>query len=700
MSIFNNNRKTIIQIIFIAVFVVIIGQLTYLQLFSSKYRIDAERNAMFRRVIYPDRGIIFDRKRKSMLENTIMYDLVVIPSEAKGIDTMAMCNLLEIDTVEYRRRIKDISFKNTAVRPSVFEPILSPEMFARLSENIYKFPGFTLNKRSVRSYPFNAAANVMGYIAEADTSFLRRHKEDGYEMGDYAGMTGMERSYEKVLMGRRGVKRFLRDNHSRIQGAYENGMFDTAAIAGKNLYSSIDVELQQLGEKLMNNKVGSIVAIDPRTGGILCMISAPTYNPNFLTGGKRRKHFAELYQDPRLPLLNRSLATYYSPGSTFKTFVGIVGMSEGAINDRFTVGCGGAYYGCGRKMGCHAKGTFSLKGAISESCNSYFATVYRRILDQGKYPSIDSSLSNINRYAYSFGLGRKLGVDLPSEKKGNIPTAKYYQKIFGKNWHSCNIVSNSIGQGEVLTTLTQLSNMMAIIANKGWFYTPHLVDSIEGGDEYHLLDSFKHKHYTVDVPDSVFEDVHSGMQGTMEFGTGAAAKVPGVVVCGKTGTVENYYHGEKQQDHAFFGAFAPRDNPRIAIAVMCENAGFGATSAAPIASLMIEKYLKDSIVEEDRKKLVEEMSNRNLIPKRMKIEMARQDSVRKAKINEALLLKIQQQQDAEDSATSNDDDSAIAQNAIPQQNDVPGKDGQKPRNDSNAVLTIDEKKSINKKRHQ
>ena len=629
-----------------------------------------------------------------------MYDLVVIPSEAKGIDTMAMCNLLEIDTVEYRRRIKDISFKNTAVRPSVFEPILSPEMFARLSENIYKFPGFTLNERSVRSYPFNAAANVMGYIAEADTSFLRRHKEDGYEMGDYAGMTGMERSYEKVLMGRRGVKRFLRDNHSRIQGAYENGMFDTAAIAGKNLYSSIDVELQQLGEKLMNNKVGSIVAIDPRTGGILCMISAPTYNPNFLTGGKRRKHFAELYQDPRLPLLNRSLATYYSPGSTFKTFVGIVGMSEGAINDRFTVGCGGAYYGCGRKMGCHAKGTFSLKGAISESCNSYFATVYRRILDQGKYPSIDSSLSNINRYAYSFGLGRKLGVDLPSEKKGNIPTAKYYQKIFGKNWHSCNIVSNSIGQGEVLTTLTQLSNMMAIIANKGWFYTPHLVDSIEGGDEYHLLDSFKHKHYTVDVPDSVFEDVHSGMQGTMEFGTGAAAKVPGVVVCGKTGTVENYYHGEKQQDHAFFGAFAPRDNPRIAIAVMCENAGFGATSAAPIASLMIEKYLKDSIVEEDRKKLVEEMSSRNLIPKRMKIEMARQDSVRKAKINEALLLKIQQQQDAEDSATSNDDDSAIAQNAIPQQNDVPGKDGQKPRNDSNAVLTIDEKKSIIKKRHQ
>ena len=698
MSIFNNNRKTIIQIIYCTVFVVIIAQLMYLQLFSSKYRLDAERNAMFRKVVYPDRGIIFDRKTRSLLENTIMFDLVVIPAEAKGIDTLALCNLLEIDTIEYKKRMREIGYKNTTVRPSVFEPILSPEMYARLSENIYKFPGFTLNERSVRSYPYSAAAAVLGYIAEVDTSYLRRHREDGYEMGDYAGMTGLERSYEKVLMGRRGVKRFLRDNHSRIQGAYENGMFDTSAISGKNLYSSIDIELQQLGEKLMNNKVGSIVAIDPRTGGILCMISAPTYNPNYLTGGKRRKHFAELYQDPRLPMLNRSLATYYSPGSTFKTFVGIVGMTEGAINDRFTVSCGGAYYGCGRKMGCHAKGTFSLRGAISESCNSYFATVYRRILDQGKYPSIDSSLSNINRYAYSFGLGRKLGVDMPSEKKGNIPTAKYYQKIFGPNWHSCNIVSNSIGQGEVLTTLTQLANMMAIIANKGWYHTPHLIDSIEGGDEYHMLDTFKVKHYTVAVPDSVFEDVHDGMQGTMEFGTGAAAKVPGVTVCGKTGTVENYYHGEKQQDHAFFGAFAPRENPRIAIAVMCENAGFGATSAAPIASLMIEKYLKDSIAGDERKKLVEEMSNRNLIPKRMKLEMARLDSIKQAKANE---LMVQKMQEEADTASDKEDDSAVTNATQSTQDNTPSKEDDKSKADpKNAILTTDDRKqNTNKKKN-
>ncbi|MFY8005050.1 MAG: peptidoglycan D,D-transpeptidase FtsI family protein, partial [Chitinophagaceae bacterium] len=422
------------------------------------------------------------------------------------------------------------------------------------------------SERSVRSYPFNVAAHVLGYIAEVDTGFLRRHKEEGYEMGDYAGMTGLERSYEKVLMGRRGVKRYIRDNKSRLQGSYENGLYDTTPIAGKNLYSSIDVELQELGEKLMTNKVGSIVAIDPKTGGILCMVSGPTYNPNYLTGNKRRRHFSEMYVDPRLPLLNRTLGTKYSPGSTFKTLVGVISMAEGEMNERSQVSCGGAYYGCGRRMGCHATGTFTIKNAISQSCNSYFAVAYRRILEDPKFPNRDSALNHFNAYARSFGLGGRLGVDLPSEQRGNLPTPKYYHKIFGPRWQSCNIISNSIGQGEIETTLAQLANVMAVIANKGWYYTPHLIDSIEGGDEFDLLKPYKIKNYTLPIPDSVFEDVHEGMQGTMEFGTGAAAKVPGIVVCGKTGTVENAYKGEKQKDHAFFGAFAPRENPRIAIA--------------------------------------------------------------------------------------------------------------------------------------
>jgi penicillin-binding protein 2 len=290
-------------------------------------------------------------------------------------------------------------------------------------------------------------------------------------------------------------------------------------------------------------------------------------------------------------------------------------------------------------MGCHAAGTFTLKPAISKSCNSYFAVAFRRILDNAKVNNRDITLGLFNEYAYSFGLGKKLGVDLPSERMGNIPTSKYYQKIFGKNWQACNIISNSIGQGEITTTLTQLANVMAIIANKGWYYLPHLIDSVEGGDDYEMLARFKVKQRTKNIAESIFEEVHEGMQGTMEFGTGAYAKVPGINVCGKTGTVENAYRGESLKDHAFFGAFAPRENPRIAIAVMCENAGYGATSAAPIASLLIEKYLRDSIAGPERKAKIEQLANMNLIPPQMKRLMTKQDSTRKVTLKKSIAKK-------------------------------------------------------------
>jgi penicillin-binding protein 2 len=290
-------------------------------------------------------------------------------------------------------------------------------------------------------------------------------------------------------------------------------------------------------------------------------------------------------------------------------------------------------------MGCHAAGTFTLKPAISRSCNSYFAVAFRRILDNAKVNNRDVTLGVFNEYAYSFGLGKKLGVDLPSERMGNIPTSKYYQKIFGKNWQACNIISNSIGQGEITTTLTQLANVMAIIANKGWYYLPHLIDSVEGGDDYEMLARFKVKQRTKNIAESIFEEVHEGMQGTMEFGTGAYAKVPGINVCGKTGTVENAYRGESLKDHAFFGAFAPRENPRIAIAVMCENAGYGATSAAPIASLLIEKYLRDSIAGPERKAKIEQLANMNLIPPQMKRLMTKQDSTRKVTLKKSIAKK-------------------------------------------------------------
>jgi penicillin-binding protein 2 len=595
-------------------------------------------------VIYPDRGIVYDRNKKAILQNTTIYDLMVVPNKVKGIDTFALCKILEIDTAKFHKKIVEVIIKNGRSRPSVFDGLLSDQKMAQLNEAMYKFaPGFYLQERPIRSYPFDAGGNLLGYLSEVDTNFLKKHDGEGYQMGDYAGKTGLERTYEKVLMGQRGIEYWKRDNKNRLTERLEKGKYDTTAIAGDNMHLALDIELQALGEKLMENKLGSIVAIDPKTGGILALVSSPTYKPKLLTGPERKKHIAELFTDPRLPLLNRTIGTYYSPGSTFKTFVGLVGMGEAVIDDNFSVSCSGGYYGCGRRMGCHATGTFTLTNAISKSCNSYFATVFRRILDRSDLQNRDSALSRFNEYAYSFGLGHRLGVDLPSEKKGNIPTTSYYKKIFGPKWHSCNIVSNSIGQGEVLTTLTQLSNMMAIIANKGWYYTPHLVTSIEGGDEFGLLNPFKIKNFTVPIPKSIYEEVHNGMQQTMESGTGFYAQVPGITVCGKTGTVENALKGVVQKDHAFFGAFAPRENPRIAIAVMCENAGYGATSAAPIASLLIEKYLNDSIAGPERKAKVEYISQMNLIPDRMRRAMRSMDSIRQVKDSVRLIKKSQRE---------------------------------------------------------
>ncbi len=673
MSVFNQSRGRIVQIIFAGVFLVLAGQLINLQVFSVKYKLAADNNAIFRKIIYPDRGIIYDRKRKAILENINSYDLVVIPAETRGMDTIGLCSLLNIDTAEYKKRMREIIFKTGNVRPGVFESLLGPEMYARLNENIYKFPGFSLTERSVRSYPFSTAAHVLGYIAEVDTTFLRRHKDEGYQQGDYAGLTGLERSYEKVLMGERGVKNYIRDNKSRIQGAYENGQYDTAAVAGKNMHLSLDVELQKLGEELMKNKVGSIVAIDPKTGGILCMVSAPTYDPNYLTGNQRRKHYADLLLDPRKPFNNRGLGTYYSPGSTFKTVVGIIGLTEGVIDERTTVTCPGYFTGCGTgKPKCLDKGTFRFKEAVAHSDNSYFSTVYKRTLDQPRYHGADSALSVFNSYATTFGLGHKLGIDLPSEKNGNLPVSSFYRKIFGPRWYSCNIISNAIGQGEVITTLAQLANVMSIIANKGWYYTPHMVDSIEGGDEYNTLDAYKTKRYTDKrIPDSIFNAVQDGMEAVVEYGTAVRSKIPGIVMCGKTGTVENYakVNGkmEKQQDHSFFGAFAPKGNPRIAIAVICENAGQGAWAAAPIASLLVEKYLRDSIVGKERQDMLEEFKKKNLIPRLMRMEMVKQDSLKQVK-QKRLLLEEKMSKEANDSVETEEGPAPEIKNTLPPTN--------------------------------
>jgi penicillin-binding protein 2 len=704
MSVFNQSRKNVIRLIFVAMFVVVIARLFMLQIVSSKYKILADDQGKFRKIVYPDRGIVYDRKGRVILDNTTIYDLMVIPGKAKGIDTLALCDILDIDTTQFKKRMLDAVVKNTKIRPSVFEALLSDEKKARLDEAMFKFqPAFYLQERPVRSYPYDAAGNVLGYLSEVDTSFLKNHSEEGYQIGDYAGKAGLERTYERVLMGQRGIEYWKRDNKNRLTERLENGKYDTAAISGQNVHSSIDIELQQLGEKLMANKIGAIVAVDPKTGGILTMVSAPTYKPGLLTGSEKRKNYSALFKDPSLPLLNRTVIAYYSPGSTFKTLQALVALKEGVITPTTTVSCSGAFWGCGTgKPKCLDPGTFYLKTAITHSCNTYFATVMQRVIDNPKFPTVDSSLNDWAKYMHGFGLGHKLGVDVPSEKSGKIPTAATYDKVYGKgHWNFCTISSISIGQGEVLTTPIQVANEMAYLANDGWYITPHVIDSIEGGDKYGMLNKYKEKHEALDISDSIFDAVHDGMQGVVESGTGRAAQVPGIVICGKTGTVENYYHGEKQKNHAFFAAFAPRDNPKIAIMCVVENSGMGGTFAAPIVSLMLEKYLKDSITDPKRLAQIETISKENLIPARIYKEMRRIDSLDHSKDSSYLFAKgyikmmkdttgIDDNDDADELEKITDKESTNKNQPKKDNNDHPVKD--KPQ----AILPDEQKKATQK----
>lgn len=683
--------------------VIIIGQLLNLQVLNTKYSVLADEQGKFRKVVYPDRGILFDRKGRAILRNTVIYDLMVTPSKIRGmnLDTTALCRILDIDTTEFKKRILTAIIKNRSYRASIFEALLSQEKFARINESMYKFvPAFYLQERPVRAYPFDAAGNILGYLSEVDSSFLKRHEGEGYQMGDYAGKTGLERSYEKVLMGQRGIEFWKRDNKNRLTDRLEKGKYDTAAIPGQNMHLALDIKLQMLGEHLMENKIGAIVAIDPQTGGVLAMVSSPTFEPKLLTGSERRKHFSELFLDPRKPMINRTVNAYYSPGSTFKTLQGLIGLQEGVITTSSRFSCSGAFYGCGRPMGCLDPGNFNLKEAITVSCNTYFANVMQRTINNPKHGSTDSSLKVWDNYMYAFGLGHKLGVDIPSEKSGLIPTPKTYDRMYGDGrWNYCTFRSVSIGQGEVLVTPIQVANEMAYLANKGWYITPHLVDSIEGGDKFGLLDSFKRKHRALTIPDTLFNAVHNGMQGVMETGTGAAAKVPGITVCGKTGTVENYYKGIKQKSHAFFAAFAPRENPQIAIAVICENAGFGATSAAPIASLMIEQYLRDSIGGEQRKARVEQLANLDLMPARINQEIRYRDSLIHSKDPSYLLEKgyIKSIKDTKRTENNKETEQLEERRVTKKENTTAPSQGEnqnKKTNDSGIVFTVFQQRKI------
>lgn len=635
MAVFNQSRNFTIQLIFAIIFLILVIRLMFLQVFSDKYEKLATDQAILRKVVYPSRGIIFDRKGKAILQNVSMYDLMVTPSQVKGVDTMALCRIIGIDTVEFRKRIITAIIKNTRNRPSVFEALLTPEKYARINENLFRFqPAFFLQERPVRAYPYKAAAQILGYVGEVDSAMLKK-SNFFYQIGDYAGRSGLENNYERILMGQRGIQYILRDNFNRPIGPYEEGAFDTTSVAGRHLNTYIDIEVQQLAEKLLKNKVGSVVAIEPQTGGIIAMASSPGYDPNELTGPDARKNFNRLFLDPALPMLNRGMQGVYPPGSTFKPLGALVALDERLISPGFGYNCFGRYGPCGKPACTHTNAGHAadLKLSIANSCNSYYAHVFRMAIDNKAYGNIEKGLMQWKHYMSGFGLGHRLGIDLPGEYAGYIPDTARYNKVFRRGgWNSCTIASLGIGQGEIQATPLQMANSVCLIANRGWYYIPHFVKSIEretAADT--ILHPFRKKIRPLHIEDSTYQAVIDGMEMVVTNGTARNAQIQGISVCAKTGTVENYFRGKKQQNHSFFVAFAPKEKPRIAICVVVENAGYGATWAAPIASLVMEKFLNDSIAGDKRKAEVERIANVSLIPARIRQEIYVRDSIKKVK---------------------------------------------------------------------
>ncbi|MCD2425907.1 penicillin-binding protein 2 [Niabella pedocola] len=622
MPVFNKPRGYVIKLIILCVFALIVAQLANLQLVNRKYLELAKDNAVFQKIIYPERGIIYDRKGRAVLNNTIMFDLVVTPAEVKHLDTAAFCTLMGIDTATLRSRMVNAIVKNSRMRPSVFQSLLEPGLQARFEENSWRFPGFALQQRPVRTYPYNAGAHFLGYIGEVDEKDIQR-SDNFYHMGDYRGKNGLEYQYEQVLMGRRGVQYMIKDNKNRLVGHYENGSFDTTAIAGRGLKTWLDVDLQVLAEKLMANKVGAVVALDPKTGGILAMASGPVFNPNDLTGPEKNKNYAKMALNVRAPLLNRGIKGRYPPGSTFKPLGGLVALDEGVITPASGYPCRGGYYACGRRTGCleswagHAD---NLRLAIAHSCNAFFVNTYRLTVDNPRYGNVKEGYKKWEAYMHRLGLGVRLGTDLPSEDKGNIPTVGDYDADYKGNWTSCTNLTLGMGQDKMLLTPLQLANATCIIANRGYYYIPHFIDSIERetAADAPLLKKYRQRQEALTHISAVaYDAIINGMQDVVTQGTAKVAAIPGIDVCAKTGTAENatVLDGRRIQldDNSMFICFAPKDNPKIAIAVVVENAGFGGTWAGPIARILMEQYLLDSLTNRSKADL-ERIAHANLMP--------------------------------------------------------------------------------------
>ncbi|HRP88445.1 MAG TPA: penicillin-binding protein 2 [Edaphocola sp.] len=620
-NIAENPRAWIIGLLFSIMAIVLVFRLFNLQVVDDKYKLLADDQAIYRKVIYPARGSIVDRNNNPVLYNNVAFDLMVTPSKVgkgSGMDTMVFCELLGIDSLTFKKEIDKVINKVGRQKVGVFKADISHELNARLQENMYLFSGFELVERSNRSYPKAAGALLLGYLSEVTPGMLQTERFASYRQGDYVGMSGLENVYEEELRGTRGVQYLVRDVMNRPRDSYKDGELDTAAIAGQELELYLDGDLQAYGEKLMSGKMGSAVAIDPQTGGILAMVSAPSFDPNLLTGSEKGRNFSMLSQMATKPLFNYAIQGAYMPGSTFKPITGLVGLDVGAITPAFGYPCGGGYGACGRFIRCtHAGGghAANLKVALANSCNSYFCDVFRKVVDYSKFGGVHNGLQKWHDYMYNFGFGHPLGVDITGEKGGQIPDSNYFNGVYSK-WNSCTMTIIGMGQGEIALTPLQLANSMCLIANEGYYYTPHFVKSIGKNANHPKLAKFKEKHTPMHIAHESYKAVKDGMEMVVTNGTGRVARLDGVAVCGKTGTVENYasVYGKytKLDNHSVFVCFAPKDTPKIAIAVIVQNAGYGATWAGPVASLMMEKYLTDTV---KRKPLQEKMFNANLIKK-------------------------------------------------------------------------------------
>jgi penicillin-binding protein 2 len=602
-----SNRKYVISGLLIIISLGLIFKLFSLQVVNKTYRLSADSNVLRYVTQFPARGLIFDRNKELLVYNQAAYDLMVVPNQLQEFDTADFCSILGISIDHVCKGIKQARDYSLYTSSPVLKQI-SSETYAVLQEKMYKFPGFFVQNRTLRKYTRNIAGHAIGYVSEVDEETI--NKNGYYKLGDYIGKSGIEKSYEDVLRGSKGVNIYMVDVYNRIKGPYLDGKYDTTAIVGKNIVTTLDADLQEYGELLMRNKIGSIVAIEPGTGEVLTLVSSPGYDPALLVGRVRSENFINLQQDTLKPLFNRALMAQYPPGSTFKPINGLIGLQEKVIYPSTEYYCDLGYYGGGIFVGCHSHDSpLDLPRAIQNSCNTYFCNVFRNILENKKYNSVAEGFNSWRNYVMSFGFGNTLDSDFTNELKGFIPEASYYDKYYGKNgWRAVTLISMAIGQGELATTPFQMANMVAAIANRGFYYIPHIVKSIDG--QTNIDSRFKGKHFTL-IDSSHFEAIVRGMDlavnGTPGSGsTAQRARIEGITVCGKTGTAENP-HGE---EHSIFIAFAPKEKPEIALSVYVENGGFGNTYAAPIAGLMIEKYLNDSIT---RDWLEEFILNTNLI---------------------------------------------------------------------------------------